>query len=165
MLRAILADDPAVQVSSAGTYGMVGWPIDEPMAQLVGSLGVDTANFTARRLTEELVREADLILTATREHRSDVVQLHPAALRYTFTLKEFVRLAAAAAPNVDLAGPRHRALQNLVPAALAQRGGQVVDAADDEIIDPYRLPDAEYRASFEDLKTALEQLHTTLSQG
>ena len=167
LLAAMLVSDPQVVVSSAGTYAMVGWPMDGPMAQLVAELGVDPGGFAARRLTPELVREADLVLTATREHRAAVVRQHPAAVRYTFTLKEFVRLvqAALAGSSGSLpgqGGSLHERLAALVSAAVAQRGVQVVSAAEDDVVDPYNLPDAAYQGSFLDIKTALEQLHGLL---
>ena len=39
------------------------------------------------------------MLTATRDHRRDVVTMLPKATRYTFTLNQFARLVAAAEPT------------------------------------------------------------------
>src|SRR6187200_3227962 len=62
-----------ISVSSAGTHALVGHPISEPMARLLRRSGVDERAFTARQLTEKLVKEADLVLALTRAQRSLVV--------------------------------------------------------------------------------------------
>src|SRR6266516_3236405 len=66
-------------------------------ARLAAALGggADPDGFRARAVSADLVAGADLVLTATREHRAAVVRLHPPAHRYTFTVREFGRLAAA----------------------------------------------------------------------
>jgi protein-tyrosine phosphatase len=46
---------PAIEVASAGTGGMVGWPMPDEMAALVASRGVDPTGFEARQLTPGLV--------------------------------------------------------------------------------------------------------------
>ncbi|HST63645.1 MAG TPA: hypothetical protein VLM05_00530, partial [Mycobacteriales bacterium] len=81
-------------VTSAGTTAVVGAPMDPRAAAVARSLGADPDHFRARDLDAEQVIAADLVLTATRQHRGAVLRLHPAAHRYTFTLREFDRLTA-----------------------------------------------------------------------
>src|SRR6476619_730650 len=71
----LLARDlgPTVGVSSAGTHALVGQPIAQPMARLLRDNGIEAQAFTARRLTETLVKDADLVLTLTRAQRGFVV--------------------------------------------------------------------------------------------
>ena len=83
---------PSVSVSSAGTHALVGHPISEPMATLLRQAAVEPEPFEARRLSEQMVKESDLILAMTRAQRGLVVELWPAAVRRTFTLREFARL-------------------------------------------------------------------------
>ena len=90
---------PTVSVSSAGTHALVGHPISEPMARLLRSSGAEEAVFAARRLTEKLVKEADLVLALTRAQRGLVVELWPPAVRRTFTLREFARLLEQVDPS------------------------------------------------------------------
>jgi len=78
-------------VASAGTMGVVGAPIAEPMARLLIGAGVSPDGFSARRLTQSMIDAADLILTASTDHRSAVVALQPLAMKKTFTLLEFAR--------------------------------------------------------------------------
>src|SRR5215204_3965961 len=51
---------PTITVSSAGTHALVGHPISEPMAMLLRNRGIDTLPFEARRLSEQMLREAGL---------------------------------------------------------------------------------------------------------
>ena len=64
---------------------------------------------------------ADLVLTATTEHRAHAVGLAPSVVRRTFTLKEFARLAKAL-PATDVTRPPGKTQQaaiNLRAQALA----------------------------------------------
>src|SRR5689334_19045898 len=79
-------------VSSAGTHGLVGEPMDGRAREtLRRQYDLDGTGFVARALDEELVQESDLVLTASREHRAVAVTLHPRATRRTFTVREFDR--------------------------------------------------------------------------
>ncbi|WP_199424931.1 arsenate reductase/protein-tyrosine-phosphatase family protein [Actinotalea solisilvae] len=135
-----------VTVTSAGTRAMVGHPVSPPMVPLLTAAGVSSEGFVARQLTEQLVREADLVLPLTRAHRAAVVDLAPAAVRRTFTLLELARLAAAVDPADLPAGPPAARLRALLPLAAARRGH--VPPGDDDVVDPYGRGDALYAESF-----------------
>src|SRR3954463_11002607 len=91
---------------------------------VLAEFGADPSGFTGRELLDEHVIRADLVLTATRDHRAQVISMgHSAGLR-TFTLKEFTRLVKAIDPATlppldDGMIERARAL---VRAAAALRG-------------------------------------------
>lgn len=161
LLRSELADEDGVTVVSAGTGSLVGEALSEPMAGLLDQLQVGTADFTARRLTPELVRDADLVLAATRAQRGDVVDLVPAAVRRTFTLREFARLTERVNPSdLDAAAgidatPAER-LAALIPLASAHRA--YVPAEQDDVIDPYRQRSAVYRRSLEQILPAVHTI-------
>src|SRR5215204_6047632 len=53
---------PTVEVASAGTHALVGHPISEPMAALLSGSGIEDQPFAARRLSEEMLKGADLVL-------------------------------------------------------------------------------------------------------
>jgi len=92
LLRVRLADAPHVRVTSAGTRAVAGAAMDARAAAELDRLGGDPLGFEARQLTADLVSDADLVLTATRELRTQVVELAPAALKRTFTLRELAAL-------------------------------------------------------------------------
>jgi protein-tyrosine phosphatase len=95
LLRLRVADSPDVRVTSAGAHAVVGAPMDALAATELARLGGDPADFAARQLTSEVVTSADLVLTATRELRGQVVALAPSALKRTFTLLELATLLDA----------------------------------------------------------------------
>lgn len=95
MLRQRLeqAETFGIGVLSAGVGAMLGSALDSDVAQAMTALGVQPQPHVARQLNADLIAQADLVLTATTDHRSDVVELHIPANRYTFTLKEFAAVA------------------------------------------------------------------------
>lgn len=108
-----------MESTSAGTHALVGQPVYPPMASRLDAVGV-AHNGAARQVDEPLLRQSDLILTMTRELRSRVVELVPAAVRRTFTLAEFAAIVAAA-PRLAQPPSGRAELIPLVAAAAAQR--------------------------------------------
>lgn len=128
-----------IHISSAGTGALVGHPMDEDAAAALAGFGCGADQHRGRALDQAVVAGADLVLTATRDHRAATVRLLPRATRKTFTLREFSRLAAAVPPEAlplnEHAGLRLRAA---VAAAAALRGMLPPDPGGDDIEDPYR---------------------------
>ena len=129
-----------VSVRSAGTGALVFEDMTPETSVLVDRFGGEAGPHRARQLTEALIEEADLVLTATRGHRSEVVSLLPRASRYTYTLTQFARLVAAAqAEGSQLTDDSAGSLRALVEDAAAMRGFvRPAAAEDDDIEDPYR---------------------------
>ncbi|MGB3185425.1 MAG: hypothetical protein WBG36_00845 [Ornithinimicrobium sp.] len=75
-------------VRSAGVRGLVGEPMTGASAGLLKAEGIDSADFRARRVSPQDLKGADLVICATRAHRSAVVQLVPALLRRAVLLPE-----------------------------------------------------------------------------
>lgn len=151
-----------VQVVSAGTRAVVGHPVSAPMVPLVTAAGADATGFAAQQLTEALVRDADLVIALTRGHRSAIVELVPAAVRRTFTLRELARLVAHVDPQTlhaagDTPGARVRALP-----ALAAAVRHVAGAGDDDVVDPIGGDDRVYRTSYDELAPAVDALAAAL---
>jgi len=93
----LMGDDGAeIVVHSAGVRAEDGKPMDESAAQELARLGGRVAGFLSRQLVDRYVHDADLVLTATKELRSQVLELVPSALRRTFTLTEFATLVDGA---------------------------------------------------------------------
>lgn len=157
-------------VESAGTWGHEGAPMEDHAATVLREKGADPTGFLGRELLDEHVIQADLVLTATRDHRAQVISMgHSAGLR-TFTLKEFTRLVRAIDPATlpepdrqSPAGvvPRARAL---VHAAAALRGWLLAPSAEaDEVHDPYGAPLTYFRSVGEEISQALEPVVTALT--
>jgi protein-tyrosine phosphatase len=151
-----------VTVQSAGTDAVTGASMTPEAAELSMTYGGAPARHRARQLTESLVADADLVLTATRDHRHAVATLHPRAARYTYTLTQFARLVAdlpptgpgvasrnpfesSAVDDADVTADAgsdllHRRLTALLGEVAANRGFAPPPARPeaDDIEDPYR---------------------------
>jgi protein-tyrosine phosphatase len=154
-----------ILVESAGTWGHVGAPMEAHAATVLAEYSADPSGFTGRELLDEHVIDADLVLTATRDHRAQVISMgHAAGLR-TFTLKEFTRLVRAIDPATlpDDGGVTARA-RSLVRAAAALRGWLLApDAEADEVYDPYGAPLTFFRSVGEEIHAALDPVVTALT--
>ncbi|WP_104134882.1 low molecular weight phosphatase family protein [Cryobacterium sp. Y62] len=102
-------------VTSAGTHAMTGSAMTPEAAALSTQYGASNTPHVARQVTEKLIADADLVLTATRDHRRDVVTLLPKATRYTFTLNQFARLVAPA--DADAAHPLAEPAETAIPVS------------------------------------------------
>ncbi|MEC5151160.1 low molecular weight phosphatase family protein [Cryobacterium sp. GrIS_2_6] len=190
--RLTAAGVPA-RVLSAGTYAMVGEGMPDEAAALSIHYGGHPEAHHARQLTAKLVADADLVVTAAREHRSEVVSLHPRASRYAFTLNQLARLtaglaeaeqaaavhAAAERTRTDAAAPTAAHAVSLVDAAAnpastlrayiaevaASRGLTPPPAApaDDDIEDPYRRSQATYDRVGVAIDAAVRTIATALA--
>lgn len=127
---------PRITVSSAGTYALVGEPIAPRMVALLRERGIETTTFSARMLTTQMLKQANLVLTMTRAQRGAVAVIHPPVVRRAFTLREFAAILsppdafaslsaapipARAARATEKAG-MHRAALTKTASALADRG-------------------------------------------
>jgi protein-tyrosine phosphatase len=160
-LRARLsaADAARFEIGSCGTWAMVGSPMSPEAAETLIEVSGDPGGFVARAMTAELL-DADLILTATREHRGQVVTEVPGAAKRTLTAREFARLLApvtrddidARAPGGD---PVER-MRAIVDAAMANRGlVPLAEAAEDDIADPYGRDRRAYARAAAEIDAAL----------
>jgi len=89
-----------VEVLSAGLNAFGGSPTPEAM-ETMREEGIDISGFRSRQLTEELIEEADLILTMKKHYKDDIISRHPEAKHKVFTLKEF----AGETENPDIEDP------------------------------------------------------------
>ena len=152
-----------VEVSSAGTGAMVGEPMNAPALKVLEAAGYTAEGFVARALTPQIVASSDLVLTATRRHRGLVAQMHPKALRYAFTLREFADLISDVprdAYEADDAGEQVRAL---VQAAAGRRGMRPpLSDEDADIVDPYRREALVFDTMSAQVMSALPQVAAAL---
>lgn len=145
-------DDRSVEITSAGVHALVGEPMDPRMAELVVEAGADPSGFFSRQAEAELVRHADLVLALTREHRSYVVGLVPAAVRRTFTLGEFARLVQAV--DVSELDPQDDAGAKLAAIMPLAASARMTAPGEDDINDPFGRSDDTYRRVFAMIRQA-----------
>lgn len=124
-----------IGVGSAGSMDG-GIPASRPVLDAVRPYGGDLSEHRSRRLDQELVARADLVIAMADEHARQVVALDAAAEVRTFTLKQLVRLAEAAGRR----GPAEALADYLARLDRSSpRRSRAADASDD-IADPYGRP-------------------------
>lgn len=141
------ADTASFRVHSAGTYGLHGYPIDARAAGAISDLGIDAGGFVARELSDAMLAGADVVLTATRDHRAAAVTMAPRAARRTFTIREFGRLCGGVDASALPAGDVVRRAREIVRAAGDRRGLAPAAYDEDEIADPYGGRQADFAAT------------------
>lgn len=142
LLRQKLDPDQFV-VASAGVQGWRDAPVDSMVVLELERLGARADGFVSRVLEDAMVDDADLVLTATREHRAEVLSRCPGALRKTFTLREFAGLVE----DVEAESPRE-----LVASAYRRRS----EGRDDvDLPDPFRGPPSIHRAVADQIAEAV----------
>lgn len=150
LLRAQL-DDEKFEVASAGTQGWDRQPMDGMAAMELMRLGHANTAFRSHAIDTYLVDSADLILTATRAHRSAVLEITPSALRRTFTLLEFAALCGI----VEGDDPRE-----LVADASRQRSKSPSEL---DIGDPYRRSPEVHRHTADQIDVAVKTISERLN--
>lgn len=136
-------------------------------AQVLRELGAEPRGFTSQRLTEDLVARAALVLAADRRQRAICATMCPPALRRTFTIRQFGRLASAVdAAELTTSGTFARGVETLlsgVPAARARV--RPVPADEDDLPDPVRGPVEDFRTCALDISRALRPVVAFLAEG
>lgn len=157
-LRAALVErlgDAAPVVTSAGT---AGWDGSGAMIESVRSAeerGADIRSHLARRLTGEMLGDADLIVCMAADHREAVVGMRPDLEDKTFTIKELVRLMEASPAG----GP----MDARIAAAAAARNGS--SPPDEDVRDPLGDPIDGYREVADELHDLSGRLAAALIKG
>jgi protein-tyrosine phosphatase len=141
MFRSRADPSAEVQVWSAGTHGVVGSGMEEHCAQALREIGIDPDGHLARQLDVDALADADLVLCATMEQRSIVLQSNPALMRKAFALKEFNRLASDVTNWVGNTDGLHLdsavGLRARIQLVAGRRGrAAAVAPAQDDIADP-----------------------------
>lgn len=141
-------------IGSAGTRTAGGRPMDPAALTVLAERDIDGSGFVGRALTPQLVRDADLVLAATRDHRGAIAQLVPAALSRLFTIEQFGYLAAAAEPGSVTDPVRGGA--DLLVRARAARSQVPGRGAEDDLADPVGQPVERFRLCAETLDVAIQ---------
>jgi len=148
------ADAP--EVSSAGTIGLEGSPATSESVQAAAERGVDISAHVARRLTDAMVQEADLVVCMAAEHRAAIEQRVPSAIDRSFTLKELTRLLDDDTPTSPQ--PLDTLATRAGQAAAGRRTGRSANPYDEDIVDPLGMPLETYRAIAWELDEWIERL-------
>ena len=94
LLRKMLIEDlgekaAKIQVISAGTGAITGDIASPNAIEVMKHEGINFPNHRAKRVTPEMVKAADLVLTMTLDQKKAVQNMLPTAKNKVFTLTEF----------------------------------------------------------------------------
>jgi len=94
-----------INVISAGVAAMNGDKASPNAIKAMEELGIDLTCHSATQLTEELIKEADLILTMTQRHRDIVLIMDPGSRGKVFTLIEYTGEGQENQKDLDIQDP------------------------------------------------------------
>jgi protein-tyrosine phosphatase len=134
-----------ITVVSAGVMAMTGDPMTPQSADAMTKRGFTPTKHISQDLTPKLLEEADLVLTATLDHRSAIARMLPKASKYSFTIDEFARLTSflRAAPEFQEEfkkkpkETRDQYLKRAMHEAVLLRGMVPTNLDPKDVIDPY----------------------------
>lgn len=149
-----------VRIESAGTAAMVDHPVAPMMQRILLDQGIDASAFRARRLTQTILEEADLVVTAERNHRAFVSRLSPPFAPKSFTLLQLARLLDVSSPAAEVAPGVPRVLAR----AQAARGLGGPSTSADDIADPWGRRTGIYRRIARQLDMGVDTLATALTR-
>jgi protein-tyrosine phosphatase len=159
MLRARL-EERGVE-ASVRSAGLLPWPGPPPalVLEVMRDYGLDLAAHGSQALTRQLVTDADLVLTMTRDHAGGVLARDPDARDRTFLIVELARLGA------DVGGPAPGEPLRAWAARVAARrpSGPTVGRPDEEVADPLNESIDVYRATAARLDAAASAIASLLA--
>jgi protein-tyrosine phosphatase len=152
-------------IASAGTQAMTGAAMHSLTRDQLPRWGLERVageRHIARKLDRIALSSADLVLTADREQRAEVVSSHPPLLHSTFCLREFARLLAPVSLRRTGDDPVLRARAAVSTAAVRRGHVPWVDRVEDVIPDPYGRSRNAHHLSADMIGDALRQVLTAM---
>ncbi len=145
-------------VDTAGTMSVGEQPMD-PAVRLLAKRGIDVSGHRSQLLDHQLVEDADLIITAERDHVVWIAGRWPAAFASTFTLPEVVARAEHVEPRNG--GPVGEWLARLGAGRATARDYLDIDVG--EIADPTGQSPAVWGRAFAQIDELTRQLAVALT--
>jgi protein-tyrosine phosphatase len=134
-----------ISVGSAGVMAMTGDPMTPQAARAMAERGFTPTKHISQDLTTKLLEEADLVLTATLEHRSEIARMLPKVSKYSFTIDEFARLTSFLRADPEFQEEfkkkpresREQYLKRAMLEAVLLRGMVPTNLDPVDVVDPY----------------------------
>ena len=89
LFRTHVLSRPEIKVCSAGVMAGTGAPASRFALKALEELGVDASAHRSQPVTPEMVREAELLVVMTAQHRDILLERHPGAASRIALLKSF----------------------------------------------------------------------------
>lgn len=87
MDKIAVENDIDIFIDSAGIFAEEGMPASEYAIKALARYSIDLSHHTSQLLTEDLIKQSDIILTMTEAHKQILM---PLAKDKTFTLLEYI---------------------------------------------------------------------------
>jgi len=134
-----------IKVLSAGVMAMTGDPMTPQSAEAMTLRGYTPTKHVSQDLTPKMLEDADLVLTATLDHRSELARMLPKASKYSFTIDEFARLTSFLMADPEFQDEfkkkpketREQYLKRALHEAVLLRGMVPTSLDPIDVIDPY----------------------------
>jgi glycine hydroxymethyltransferase len=89
LFRAMVKDDPKIEVTSAGLSALDGMPPSQYSIDVLAEEGIDISDQQSLQLTPEMVEQSTHIFAMTQGHKAAIESYFPSAAEKTFLLREF----------------------------------------------------------------------------
>jgi len=99
-----------ISVESAGTWAVEGMPAAESSQLVCAEEGLDLSNHRSQPIDLYLMKQADLVLCMSIDHKYDLSQIFPHLKDKIFTLKEYSNKTTQ--PSISIADPYGRSIEN-----------------------------------------------------
>jgi len=96
----VKANNMDIMVKSAGVFAVDGDRVSTNAIKAMKNKGIDISNYKSTFLHEELINEADIILTMSNSHRVEILRRYPQAKGKTYQINEY-----ALGKNKDISDP------------------------------------------------------------
>ena len=78
-----------IEVDSAGIFAFTGDKASKEAIKVLKEKQIDISKHNSKLVTDELLEEADLVLTMTHSHKETLLLKHPLVAGKIYTLKEY----------------------------------------------------------------------------
>jgi protein-tyrosine phosphatase len=155
-----------IAVVSAGVMAMTGDPMTPQSADAMTKRGFTPTKHISQDLTPKLLEEADLVLTATLDHRGAIARMLPKASKYSFTIDEFARLTSFLRADPEFQEEfkkkpketRDQYLKRAMQEAVLLRGMVPTNLDPKDVVDPYGESVEVYEQVAEHIDVMLEMI-------
>jgi len=78
-----------IEVDSAGIFAFAGDKASKEAIEVLKEKEIDISSHRSKLVTDEVLEEADLVLTMTKSHKETLLLKHPSVEEKIYTLKEY----------------------------------------------------------------------------
>ncbi len=161
-----LEDQSNIKITSAGTGAMKGEKASPQAIKIMEEYGISLCKHKARPLTIELIKEADLVLTMTANHKKAVLDICPEAFEKVFTLREYVATGKSTDDILDEMNRIYKEIEVKKQQFLMKNAKRMnaLKNRRENLLRELRLIDKEVEAIEEEFRLEIQSSEETLQQ-